>query len=138
MKKLMSYEKFKAIIEILLEFQQKKDRISDFFEKEIMEDSWCLITLGTPVEDALVSLLADEFDCWYSFKEKVEEFDWWRGPKYRGFENDIENWLYSINEEKAVTVDGKEIDISSIESLYDYLVSSYNEKHKFDKLQFLG
>ena len=46
MKKLMSYEKFKAIIEILLEFQQKKDRISDFFEKEIMEDSWCLITLG--------------------------------------------------------------------------------------------
>ena len=129
MKELMPLDKFKAIMNILLEFQAKKDRISDFFEKEIMEDSWCLITLGTPVEDALVSLLADEFECWYSFKSDEKEFDWWRDTKYRGFENDIENWLYSIDEEKAVWIDDKKIDISSIEGLYDYLVSQYKEKH---------
>lgn len=129
MKELMPLDKFKAIMNILVEFQAKKDRISDFFEKEIMEDTWCLITLGTPVEDALVSLLADEFECWYSFKSGEKEFDWWRDPKYRGFENDIENWLYSIDEEKAVWVDDKKIDISSIESLYDYLASGYKKKH---------
>ena len=128
-KHLMSYEKFKAIMNILLDFQQKKDRISNFFEKEIMEDSWCLITLGTPVEDALVSLVADEFECWYSFREEVEEFDWWRDLKYRGFENDIETWLYSLDEHKSITVNGKEIDISSIESFYDFLVSQYKGKH---------
>lgn len=129
MKELMPFDKFKKIMEILIEFQQKKDRISDFFEKELMEDSWCLITLGTPVEDALVSLMADEFECWYSFREEVEEFDWWRDPKYRGFENDIETWLYSLDEYKSITMNGKEIDISSIESFYDFLVSQYKEKH---------
>lgn len=129
MKELIPFDKFKKIMEILIEFQQKKDRISDFFEKELMEDSWCLITLGTPVEDALVSLMADEFECWYSFREEVEEFDWWRDPKYRGFENDIETWLYSLDEHKSITVNGKEIDISSIESFYDFLVSQYKEKH---------
>lgn len=129
MKELMTLDKFKAIINILLEFQAKKERISDFFEKEIMEDSWCLITLGTPVEDALVSLLADEFECWYSLKDDLKEFDWWKDQKYRGFENEIENWLYSIDEEKAIWIDNKKIDISSIESLYEYLVSQYKEKH---------
>lgn len=129
MKELMPLDKFKAIMEVLLQFQAKKDRISKFFEKEIMEDSWCIVTLGYPVEDTLVSMLADEFECWYSFKEDVKEFDWWVGDNYRGFENDIENWLYSIDEKKTAYVNDKEIDISSVESLYDFLVSQYKEKH---------
>ena len=128
-KELMSLDKFKAIISTLLEFQEKRDRVSNFFEKEIMKDSWCMITFGTEIEDTLVSLLADEFECWYSFKKDVKEFDWWRNQKFRGFENDIENWLYTLDEEKAVYVNDKKIDITSIESLYDYLVSSYKEKH---------
>ena len=136
MKELMPYDKFKYIMEVILEFQQKRDRVSDFFEKELMEDSWCLITFGTPIESALISMLADEFDCWYSFKEKVEEFDWWREPKYCGMENDIETWLYSLDEQKSITVNGREIDISSVESLYDYLVSSYKEKHNLTSSDF--
>ena len=126
---LMSFEKFKAIIDILLEFQAKRDKISDFFENEIMKGSFCAMTFGSEVEDALVSLLADEFDCWYTFRSEVKEFDWWRSPAYRGFENEIENWLYSIDEEKAIWVNDKKIDVSSVESLYEYLVSSYKEKH---------
>ena len=129
MKELMSLDKFKAIMNILLEFQAKKDRISDFFEKELMEDSWCIFTAGNTVEEALVNLLADEFDCWYSFKDDIKDFEWWTDEKHYGMENDIEAWLYSIDEEKAVWIDNKKIDISSIESLYDYLILSYKRKH---------
>ena len=129
MKQLMSFQKFKHIINVLIDFQQRKDRISDFFEKELMEDSWCIFTLGSTVEEALINLLADEFDCWYSFKDDIKDFEWWTDEKHYGMENDIEVWLYSIDEEKAVWIDNKKIDISSIEGLYDYLVLSYKRKH---------
>lgn len=129
MKELMSYSKFKVLIEALLAFQQKKDRISDFFEKELMEDSWCMLTLGNPVESALINLIADEFECWYTFREDIKDFDWWLDENHYGMENDIETWLYSLDERKTVSINGKEIDISSIESFYDFLVQQYNDKH---------
>jgi hypothetical protein len=129
MKQLMSYDKFKHIMNVLLDFQQRKDRISDFFEKELMEDSWCIFTLGSTVEDALINLLADEFECWYSFKEDIKDFVWWTEEKQYGMENDIETWLYSLDDVKVMTINGKETDISSLESFYDFLVQQYNEKH---------
>ena len=130
MKQLMPYTKFKAIMDILVDFKEQKDRISDFFEKELMTDSWCIITLGSKVEDALVNLLADEFDCWYSLREKPEVYDWWSNSDgYRGFENDIENWLYSMNDVKTVTLNKEEIDITSVESLYEFLVKQYKLIH---------
>lgn len=125
----MPFSKFKLLMNVLLEFQQKKDKVSDFFEKELMENSWCLITFGDTIESALINLIADEFDCWYTFKDDIKEFDWWQAENKYGMENDIETWLYSLDEHKSITVNGKEIDISSIESFYDFLVSQYNEKH---------
>lgn len=129
MEELMPFSKFKLLMNVLLEFQQKKDKVSDFFEKELMENSWCLITFGDTIESALINLIADEFDCWYTFKDDIKEFDWWQAENKYGMENDIETWLYSLDEHKSITVNGKEIDISSIESFYDFLVSQYNEKH---------
>lgn len=128
-KELMPFSKFKLLMNVLLEFKQKKDKVSDFFEKELMENSWCLITFGTTVEDALINLIADEFECWYTFKDDIKDFDWWQAENKYGMENDIETWLYSLDEHKSITVNGKEIDISSIESFYDFLVSQYKEKH---------
>ena len=125
----MPFSKFKLLMNVLLEFQQKKDKVSDFFEKELMENSWCIITFGDTIESALINLIADEFDCWYTFKDDIKEFDWWQAENKYGMENDIETWLYSLDEHKSITVNGKEIDISSIESFYDFLVSQYNEKH---------
>ena len=129
MKEPMPFSKFKLLMNVLLEFQQKKDKVSDFFEKELMENSWCLITFGDTIESALINLIADEFDCWYTFKDDIKEFDWWQAENKYGMENDIETWLYSLDEHKSITVNEKEIDISSIESFYDFLVSQYNEKH---------
>ena len=125
----MSFDKFKHIMNVLIEFQQKKDRISDFFEKELTEDSWCIFTLGNTLEGALINLLADEFECWYSFKDDIKDFEWWTSERNYGMENDIEAWLYTIDEDKAVWIDNRKIDISSIESLYDYLVLSYKRKY---------
>ena len=129
MKQLMSFDKFKHIMNVLLEFKEKQDKVSDFFEKELMENSWCLITFGNTIEGALINLIADEFECWYTFKDDIKEFDWWQAENKYGMENDIETWLYSLDEHKSITVNGKEIDISSIESFYDFLVSQYKEKH---------
>ena len=129
MKQLMSFDKFKHIMNVLLEFKEKQDKVSDFFEKELMENSWCLITFGDTIESALINLIADEFECWYTFKDDIKEFDWWQAENRYGMENDIETWLYSLDEHKSITVNGKEIDISSIESFYDFLVSQYKEKH---------
>jgi hypothetical protein len=126
---LMPFSKFKLLMNVLLEFKQKKDKVSDFFEKELMENSWCLITFGDTVESALINLIADEFECWYTFKDDIKEFDWWQAENKYGMENDIETWLYSLDEHKSITVNEKEIDISSIESFYDFLVSQYKEKH---------
>lgn len=128
-KELMPFSKFKLLMNVLLEFKQKKDKVSDFFEKELMENSWCLITFGTTVEDALINLIADEFECWYTFKDDIKDFDWWQAENKYGMENDIETWLYSLDEHKSITINEKEIDISSIESFYDFLVSQYKEKH---------
>ena len=129
MKELMNYEKFKYIINTLLEFQKKREMISKFFEEELMEDSFCFVTFGTSVESTLVNLLADEFDCWYAYREDIKDFDWWTKERTYGMDNDIANWLYSLDEEKAVYIDDKKIDITSTESLYDFLVSQYKKKH---------
>ena len=136
MKELMPFSKFKLLMNVLLEFKQKKDKVSDFFEKELMENSWCIITFGDTVESALINLMADEFECWYTFKDDIKEFDWWQAENKYGMENDIETWLYSLDEQKSITVNGKEIDISSVESLYDFLVLQYKEKHNLTSSNF--
>ena len=123
---LMSFPKFKFIMNKLIEFKDKREKVSNFFEKELMTDSYCYITLGSEVENALINLVADEFECWYSFHEKPEIYDWWNilERSYRGFENDIENWLYTISRDpKTVIINGNEIPIDSLEELYEFLVS---------------
>jgi len=121
---LMSFPKFKYIMNKLIEFRDKKEKISDFYEKEIMTDSFCFVTLGSEVESALVNLLADEFECWYSFDKDVSNFNWWEIEGYKGYENDIENWLYTISRDpKTVTINGNEIPIDSLEELYEFLVN---------------
>lgn len=121
---LMPFPKFKFIMNKLVEIRDKKERISDFFEKELMTDSYCYLSIGAEIEDTLICLVADEFECWYSFNKDTEDFTWWDpNQKYRAYENDIESWLYTITDDpKTVTINGNEIPIDSLEELYDFLV----------------
>lgn len=117
-------------MKILIEFQAKRDRISDFFEKELTEDSWCLFTVGSDLETVLMNMLADEFECWYSFDEEAD-FNWWDGNKYKRIENDIEAWFYnsmSDNEPKTITINNKVYPVDSLEEFYEFLVNQYKSK----------
>lgn len=140
-KSVMPFEKFKYVMEQIKAHSDKIERISDFFEKELCTDSWCLFTVGDELAQSLCCMLADEFNCWYdtsSNKEKIDEVlqqvglppteestvEWWTGK--RCAENDIEYWLYE--ESKKIVVDGKEIYISTLEEFYHYLITYYVDK----------
>ena len=137
-KELMPLAKFKTIMETIIELVEKRDRISDFLEKEVCTDSWCFVTVGSELETTLMNLLADEFECWYSTKETPEEYDWWNkeADPYRGFENDIENYIYMVPDRPyEIKIREKEYHIQSIEELYDFLVEQYKFNHSEDLTQ---
>lgn len=125
MKEPMSFDKFRYIMDILIDFNKKIDRFSNFIEEEISTSTFCVVDFGSEVESTLINLLADEFNCWYSFKDR--DYDWWNDSF--GIENDIEAWLYNISDEpKTITVNNIERNIDSLESFYEFLVEQYNEK----------
>ena len=120
----MTFEKFKAIMNIIIAFDAKREKFSKFIEEEISTSTFCIVDFGCEVESALINLLADEFKCWYSFQER--DYDWWNGTT--GIENDIEAWLYSISDEpKTITINDNVYNIDSLESFYEFLVKQYNE-----------
>lgn len=124
MQEPMPFEKFKAIMNTIQNFNNKRERFSKFIEEEISTSTYCIVDFGSEVESTLINLLADEFKCWYSFKDR--DYDWWNDSF--GIENDIEAWLYSITDDvKTITVNDKEVDITSLESFYEFLVKQYHE-----------
>lgn len=125
------FEKFKLVMETLIAFKDKRERISDFVEKELASSSFCVCDIGYSLENALTSLLADEFKCWFGkYSESDGTCEWWNHKEY-GLDNDIEYWLYgsiSVDKKKIVyDKDGTEIDITSLEDFYKYLCT-YSSK----------
>lgn len=148
MKQIMPFEKFEYIMKQIQEYEAKRGRISDFLEKELCSDSFCLFNVGEDLLTTVTSMLADEFNCWYNIYtgSKVEEVNkslneiskgwqellkngsikqesdspvWWN-PKVRRWDNDIEYWLYEDN--KRIVINEKEIPIETLPEFYDYLV----------------
>lgn len=121
----MPFEKFEAIMTTIMEFDKKRERISDFMEKEISTSTYCICDVGSEVETALISLLADEFKCWYGKNSEKGLCKWWEST--RNDENDIEYWLYGfIHEEDKKCIydkEGNEIKIRTLKEFYDYLCS---------------
>lgn len=145
MRAIMKYDKFKFILNTIKEYKEKVERISDFMEKEVCTDSYCMINVGEELVNVLTSMLADEFDCWYyagpsvsmtdlidgkikkSCEESTPENKWWN-KSYRRWDNDIEYWLYEEN--KKIYIKGKEIPIDTEGQFYDYLVGQVLDKNK--------
>ena len=130
-RELMSFNKFKQIMTTLQEFMEQRDRIDKFFEKEITKDSYCMFTLGNPLLDTITRMLADEFDCWFTYQTEIPVTFEWADPDFKSISvsNDIEEWLYAFDKPTTITVNGKEIDISTLEKFYTYLASEYYKKH---------
>ena len=124
MQEPMTFEKFKAVMDTIIAFNEKRDKFSKFIEDEISTSTFCVVDFGLEVENALINLLADEFKCWYKFQDR--DYDWWNSTT--GIENDIEAWLYSISDEpKVITMNDTVYNIDSLESFYEFLVKQYNE-----------
>ena len=135
---VMPFEEFKYIMNQIQAHATKLERISDFFEKEMCSDSWCLVNIGEDLANTLCCMLADHFNCWWvvndkEAKDKIDgmledlglppskgsSLDWW-DPTKRQYENDIEYWLYE--DSKRIIVEGQEVPIATLEELYDYLI----------------
>lgn len=135
---VMPLEEFKFIMNQIKEHSDKIERVSNFFEKELCSDSWCLFNIGDDLANTLCCMLADHFNCWWAVedkesKEKVDNMlasmglppskegslEWWDTSK-RHYENDIEYWLYE--DSKRIIVEGVEVPIDTLEDLYDYLI----------------
>lgn len=128
-REVMSFEKFKYIMEALISIAKKREKITDFFEAELCNDSWAIFNFAENLDDILMNLLADEFNCWYETWAKNEgetekqTAEWWKAKnKYNLKENDISYWLYSYEEKKIITVNGEDIDVTSLEDFYNYLI----------------
>lgn len=128
---VMPFEKFERIMNTLIKFKDKREKISDFIETEIATASFCVCDIGNDLETTLTSLLADEFKCWFGkHSESDGTCEWWKYHEY-GLDNDIEYWLYgslSGDEKKVVyDKDGTEIDITDLKDFYRYLCN-YSSK----------
>ena len=150
MDNIMKYDKFKYILNVIKDYNAKMDRISDFMEKEVCTDSYCMINVGEELVSTLTSMLADEFDCWYYIGStpdinweilvngkpiEMKEIEptpneWWNKSRRR-WDNDIEYWLYEDN--KKIYIGGKEVPIETEGQFYDYLVTQLLDK-KLKKL----
>lgn len=135
---IMSFDKFKHIMTQIKKYEKKRDKISDFLEKEVCADSYCLFTVGEDLITTLTSMLADHFNCWYQInynpainelreaigvepvKEKESEEPKWWDKSFRRWENDIEYYLYEEN--KKIIIDGKDIPIKTLKQFYKYLI----------------
>lgn len=129
-KDLMNLERFKRIMNTLIAFRDKRDRVSDFFEAELTEDSWCIFTYGNELETTLINMLADEFNCWFyiprcSDSEDYIPKNWWQ-TKHPEQDNDISYWLYELDgSEKNMIIDGKLVPVNTLEEFYNYLIKYY-------------
>ena len=135
---IMSFDEFKYIMTQIKDYEEKRDRISDFLEEEMCSDSYCLFNVGEDLVRTLTSMLADHFNCWYQIKvnpavnelreaigvepikEKESEEPRWWDKSCRRWENDIEYWLYEEN--KKIIINGKDIPIKTLKQLYKYLI----------------
>lgn len=149
-KEVMSLEKFKHLISVIRETHKKQEVFSDALQNTLCSDSFCFVSLADRVITALTNMIADDFNCWYelpSFKNdeslslgdfpffsNIEREDnWWEG-KFCKKENEIDYWLYDldkIEEEKEgkeahITVNKEDVDVSTVESFYNYLVKFYS------------
>lgn len=144
---IMPFEKFEYLMKQVQAYEEKRNRISDFFEEEICTDSWCFFNVGEDLATSITNMLADEFNCWYKSaytsvsinklkeelgvkgedKEEVEYPKWW-DKSVRTWENDIEYWLYE--DHKKITVEGQEVPIETLQEFYDYLVKFCVDKKR--------
>ena len=136
MKEVMNKEKFIFMLNTLKQMKEKRDKITDFFEKELCSDSWAIFNFAENLDNMIMYILADEFNCWYdtwATETNKQVTEWWKKEnKYNLKENDIEYWLYEEDKDgkKFIEVGDEKIDITTPEAFYDYLIKNFLDRKK--------
>lgn len=112
--KPISYEMFNKTIKEIQKYNKNTQKLSDAFEKYLMENSWCIISIGDNLADQSLKLLA-EFFKQYTELNVYEVITWW-------LYEDVEKVIYQKNGEAT-----DKIDVSTTKKLYDFLCS-YKDK----------
>ena len=137
MSNLLSFERFERIIKTIQSFDKKRDRVSDFFEEEIIEGR-CMLSYGEDIVTTLIYTLADEYDCWHGTPQTSFEFregqfvtvpsknrgkEWWNSEGIYYADNDIQWWLYECHDnKKIVEIDGVEHDLTDLKKFHEFLL----------------
>ena len=109
--KPISYEMFNKTIKEIQKYNKNTQKLSDAFEKYLMENSWCIVNIGDNLADQSLKLLA-EFFKQYTELDVYELITW---------------WLYEDVEKTIYDQDGTTYDVSTTKGLYDFLCS-YKDK----------
>ena len=133
---LMDFERFKYIMTVIQDFDRKREKVSDFFEENLCTSSFCYVDYGCELQNTLINMLADEFDCWYDTgapflgHENDKSKEWWEA-RFNGWSNDIEYWLYDAKpDNKSITINNNEVSINTLEEFYEYLIKNYEERNQ--------
>lgn len=114
---MINKEKFCKIIEGLKDIEEIQGKIKDIFrnsKNEILKDFGSPYTLVVPTEHIVVDLLKDNF----KLNDKDNTLEWWIWEMSYG---------KNITAEDVMDENGKFIDLTTPEKLYDYLVSIKGE-----------
>lgn len=114
---MINKEKFCKIIEELKNIEEIQGEIKDIFrnsKNEILRDFGSPYTLLVPTDHLVVDLLKDNF----KLDDKDNTLEWWIWEMSYG---------KNITAEDVMDENGKFIDLTTPEKLYDYLVSIKGE-----------
>lgn len=112
--KPISYEMFNKTIKEIQKYNKNTKKLSDAFEKYLMENSWCVVNIGDNLADQSLKLLA-EFFKQNTELDVYEVIIWW-------LYEDVEKVIYLKSGESV-----KPVDVSTTKKLYDFLCS-YKDK----------
>ena len=119
MKEMIDKEKFCKIIEELRDIEEIQGKIKDIFrnsKNEILRDFGSPYTLVVPTDHIVVELLKDSF----GLDNNDDTLEWWIWEM---------NYGKNVTAEDVIDENGKFIDITTPEKLYDYLVGVKGENN---------
>lgn len=102
---LIDFEMFSRIIHSIQELDKNNHELSDMIEKYLCTSSYVYVDHGTNLSNLLIEVLCKYFDICYD-KYVYDDISW---------------WLYESVDKKIYYPDGYTLDVTSLESLYDYL-----------------
>ena len=105
MNKFIDFEMFSKIIHSIQELDKNNHILSDMIEKHLCTTSYVYVDHGTNLSNVLIEVLCKYFDIEFG-KHVYDDISW---------------WLYESVEKKLYYPDGYTLDVTSLESFYEYL-----------------